>query len=96
MDIVLDVRKMSTGTSALKFSVKLLPASMWFVNYSEFSLDFQNTEKLEVFFKSSRSTLINAVIKYLNFHSSASKLESIKCKFTKSRTPSEVFFEEFH
>ena len=82
----------------MKFSVKLLPANMWFVNYSrlKFSPDFQNTEKLEVFYKSSRSTLINAVMKYLNFRSSASKLESITCKFTKSRTPSEVVFEEFH
>ena len=87
---------MSTGTSALKFSVKLLPASMWFVNYSEFSPYFQNKEKLEVFLKSSRSTLINVVMKYLNFHSSTSKLESIKCKFTKRRTPSEVFSGEFH
>ena len=33
---------------------------------------------------------------YLNFRSSASKLETITCKFTKSRTLSEVFFEEFH
>ena len=32
--------------SALKSSVKLLPANMEFVNYSvKFSLDFQNTEK---------------------------------------------------
>ena len=34
--------------SALKFSVKLLPANMWFVNYPGLKLspDFQNTEKL--------------------------------------------------
>ena len=51
---------------------------------------------LEVFFKISRATLINAAMKYLNFRSSASKLESITCKFTKSRSPSEVVFEEFH
>ena len=84
--------------SALKFSVKLLPANMWFVNYSglKFSPDFQNTEKLEVFYKSKCSTLTNAVMKYLNFRSSASKLESITYKFTKSCTPSEVVFEEFH
>ena len=82
----------------MKFSVKLLPANMWFVNYSglKFSPDFQNTEKLEVFYKSSRSILINAVMKHLNFRSSAAKLESIKCKFIKSNTPSAVFFEEFH
>ena len=49
-----------------------------------------------MFYKSSSSTLINAVMKYSNFRSSASKLESITCKFTKSRTPSEVFFEEFN
>ena len=47
-------------------------------------------------YKSSRSTLLNAVMKYLNFRSSGSKLETITNKFTKSRTPSEVFFEEFH
>ena len=40
--------------------------------------------------------LINAVMKYLNFRNSASKLETITCKFTKSHTLSEVFFEEFH
>ena len=91
-------RRISTGISALKLSVELLSANMWFVNYSglKFSPDFQNTEKLEVFYKSKCSTLTNAVMKYLNFRSSASKLESITCKFTKSRTPSEVFFEEFH
>ena len=85
-------------TSALKFSVKLLPATMCFGNYSglKFSPDFQNTEKLEVFYKRSRSTSINAVMKYSNFRSSASKLESITWKFTKSRTGSEVFFEESH
>ena len=48
-----------------------------------------------MFYKSSRSTLINTVTKYLNFPSSASKLESIACKFTKSRTPSEILFVEF-
>ena len=34
-------------------------------------------------------------MKYLNFRSRASKLESITCTFTKSHTPSEVFSEEF-
>ena len=74
-----------------------MPANTWFVSYSglKLSQDFQNTEKLEVFYKSSLSALINAVMKYLNFRSSASKLETITCKFTKSRTLSEVFFEEF-
>ena len=82
----------------MKFSVKFLPDNMFFVDCSgfKFSPDFQYKEKLEVFYKSSSSTLINAVMKYSNFRSSASKLESITCKFTKSRTPSEVFFEEFH
>ena len=80
--------------SALKFSVKLLPANMWFVNYSglKFSPDFQNTEKLSRGVLQKQRATINAVMKYL----SASKLESITCKFTKSRTPSEVVFEEFH
>ena len=41
------VRKFPTGTSAVKFSVKLLPANMGFVNYSrrKFFPDFQNTCK---------------------------------------------------
>ena len=36
------------GTSAMKFSVKLLPADMWFADYSglKFFPDFQNREKL--------------------------------------------------
>ena len=40
--------KISTKTSALKFSVKLLPANIGFVNYSglKFFPDFQSTEKL--------------------------------------------------
>ena len=95
MDIVLDVPEtFSTRTSASK----LLPTNVWFVKYSvlKFFPDFQNIEKLEVLYKSSRSALINAVMKYINFCSSASKSESITCKFTKSRTPPEVFFEEFH
>ena len=44
----LDVLESSQGrgTSALKFSVKLLPVNMEFVNYSrlKFSPEFQNTE----------------------------------------------------
>ena len=75
-----------------------MPANMFFVDCSgfKFSPDFQYKEKLEVFYKSCSSTLINAVMKYSNFRSSASKLESITCKFTKSRTLSDVFFEDFH
>ena len=39
-------QKIFTGTSTLKYSVKLLLANMGFVNYSiKFSLDFQNSEK---------------------------------------------------
>ena len=48
------------GTSALKFSVKLLPTNMGFVNYSglKFSSDIQGTEKLyRGVLKSSCSTL---------------------------------------
>ena len=49
--------------------------------------DFQNTGGFYrwVIYKSSCSALINAV-KYLNFHNSGSKLESITCKFTKNCT----------
>ena len=35
------------------------------------------------------------VMKYLNFRSSGSKLESITWKFTKNRNSSQVFFKEF-
>ena len=34
-------------------------------------------------------------MKYLNFRRSGSKLESITCKFTKNRTPSQLFLKEF-
>ena len=51
---------------------------------------------LEVIYKSSCSAIINAVMKYLNFRSSGSKLESVTCKFTKICTPSQYFFKEFH
>ena len=36
------------------------------------------------------------VMKYFNFRSSGSKLESVTWKFTKNRKPSQVFFKEFH
>ena len=35
------------------------------------------------------------VMKYLNFRSSGSKLESVTWKFTKNRNSSQVFFKEF-
>ena len=40
-------RKIPMGTSVVKFSVKLLPASMGFANYSglKFYPNFQNTHK---------------------------------------------------
>ena len=40
-------------------------------------------------YKSSYSVLINAVMKYLNFRSNGSKLESVTYKFTKNHTPSQ-------
>ena len=54
-------QKNSTETSALKFSVKLLPASMWFLNSSglKFSPDFQNTEKLSIGVLQKQSCNIN-------------------------------------
>ena len=73
--------------SAVKFSVKLLPTNMSFVNYSglKFSPDFQNTVEL------SRGVLQKYVMKYLNFRSSGSKLESIKWKFTENHSFSKSF-----
>ena len=46
VNIVLDVSKISTGMSAVKFLVKSFPASIGFVDYSrlKFSLSYQNTE----------------------------------------------------
>ena len=73
--------------------------NMAFGNYSglKVSPDFQSTEELlEVFYKSSCSSLINTVMIYLNFRSNGSKLESVTWKFNKNRTPSQVFFKEFH
>ena len=76
--------------SAVKFSVKLLPTNMSFVNYSglKFSPDFQNTVEL------SRGVLQKYVMKYLNFRSSGSKLESIKWKFTENHSFSKSFRTE--
>ena len=56
----------------MKFSVKLLLANMGFVvpRFSE-----QKSSFLEVLYRSSCS-LINAVMKYLNFHTSTLKLGS--------------------
>ena len=69
------------------------------------SLDFQNTEELSSTEKLSRGVsqklLFNideaeAVMKCLNLSSSGSKIESVTCKFTKNRTPLQLFFKEFH
>ena len=57
------------ATSTVKFSVKLKPTNMEFVEPSrlKFTPDFQNTE--EMVYKSSCSALINAVIEYITlFH----------------------------
>ena len=65
---------------------------MGFINSSRltFSPDFQSTEQVSrVDLQSNRSALINAVMKYLNFRGSGSKLESFTCKFTKNCTPSQ-------
>ena len=72
------------ATFAVKFSVKLLPTDMGFVNSSrlKFSPDFQNTEELSRGDLQKKLFSINAVMKYLNFSSSASKLESVTCRFT--------------
>ena len=48
-----------------------------------------------MFYKSSRATLINAVMRYVNIRSNVSKLEIITSNFTKSRTPSEVVWKNF-
>ena len=60
----------------------------------KFSPDFQNTEKVsrgsEVIYKSNCSALIKAV-KYPNFLSSSSKLDSVTCKFTKNYFVTVIF-----
>ena len=59
----------------------------------KFSPDFEDTGGfLGVFHKSSCSALIKAVLKHQQWF----KVESVTCKFTKNRTPSQLFFKEFH
>ena len=92
VDIVLDISENYRGNVYnMKFSVKLQPTNMEFVNPSRlrFSPDFPQKSFLELIYKSTCSELINAVMEYINFRSSASKLESITYKFTKNRTPSQ-------
>ena len=94
--IVLYVSKIPTGTFAVKFSVKLLPAKMRFVFWIENLSSFSESRSsfLELLWRSSCS-LTNAVVKYLNFCSRGSELESVVCKFTKNCIPSQVFLKEF-
>ena len=91
--------------SAVKFSLKLPSANMKFVNCFGLknSLEFQNTEELSSTEKLSsgvsQKLLFNideAVMKCLNLSISGSKSESVTCKFTKNRTPSQLLFKEFH
>ena len=92
VDIVLDISENYRGNVYnMKFSVKLQPTNMEFVNPSRlrFSPDFPQKSFLELIYKSTCSELINAVMEYINFRSSGSKLESITYKFTKNRTPSQ-------
>ena len=92
VNIVLDVSENSRGNVYnMKFSVKLQPTNMEFVNPSRlrFSPDFPQKSFLELIYKSASSELINAVMEYINFRSSVSQLESITYKFTKNRTPSQ-------
>ena len=63
----------------------------------KFSPEFQNTEELSRGVPQKELFSINeAVMKYLNLSRGGSKLESVKCKFTKNRTPSQLFFKEFY
>ena len=92
VDIVLDVSENSRGNVYnMKFSVKLQPTNMEFVNPSRlrFSPDFPQKSFLELIYKSICSELIDAVMEYINFRSSGSKLENITYNFTKNRTPSQ-------
>ena len=92
MDIVLDVSGNPHGTVySMKFSVKLQPTNMEFVNPSrlKFSPDFPQKSFLEMIYKSSCSALIKAVMEYINLRSSGSKLESVTYKFTKNCTLSQ-------
>ena len=99
MDIVLDAPENFHGNVCTEVLSNIVACQHVFVNYSglKFSQIFRTQRTFfEVFYKSSRASLINAVLKYLNFRSSSSKLESIIFKFTKSHTPPEVVFENFH
>ena len=69
VDIVLDVSENSHGNAyGMKFTVKLQPTNMEFVNPSrlKFSPDFPQKIFLEVIYKSSCSALIYAVMEYIN------------------------------
>ena len=71
----------------MKILVKLLPADMGFVNYSrlKFSPTFSESRScFQEVLNRSTSSLINAIIKYLNFPSSCSNLESTTCKVSKN------------
>ena len=65
LDIVLDVPENFHRKVCIEVLSKVVAANTWFVSYSglKLSQDFQNTEKLEVFYKSSLSAFINAVMK---------------------------------
>ena len=80
-DTVLDVWKIPTAKSAVKFPVKLSPSNMGFVNY--FGLTFpqiSRTQKsfLEVFYKSSCSTWLDTVVwSWKALHKSLLKIASV-------------------
>ena len=88
MDIVLDSPENFHGYVCIEVLSNIVACQHVFLNYSglKFSQIFRTQRSFfEMFYKSSRASLINA-----------SKLESIIFKFTKSHTPPEVVFENFH
>ena len=95
MDIVLYVSKTSHGKVCSEVLSKVVPCQHeiceWFQNKISYRFSEHRRSFLEVLCRISCS-LINAVMKYLNFCSSSSKLESVTCRFTKNLLK---FFKEF-
>ena len=96
MDIVLYILKNSHGNVCSEVLSKVVSCQheiCWLFQIKVFSR-FSEQSFLEVIYRSSCS-LINAVMKYLNFCTSRSKFEGVTCKFTKNCTPSKVYSKWF-
>ena len=99
VDIILKVSENSHGNVRSEVFIKVVAYEHGFCQLFRIKIFPRYPEHrrafLKVFYKSSCLSLIT-VMKYLNFHSNGSKLESVTWKFIKNRTPSQVFLKEFY